>query len=282
MTSFGYFCISPVKKNGIIIGVLGVSVPTLYAHPAWLNLVLVCINFIESALSNLKENHFNEIPIETGADATSQLIASTVHDFKNPLSVIRGLGELGRITSKPEEIQSYFKRIIKQVDDLNDMVTELLSILKPDELARMSPIPIISEVVQEAEPICNTKGIRLNFTGESNRKVLLSEALFKRSINNLVTNAIQAMDNGGKINIKVKSQKDYIFIAINDTAGGIPEDIKDNIFEPFTFRRKGGTGLGLFMVYHSIVNTHRGEIWFETKYGQGTTFYIKLPTAYDY
>ncbi|HCJ57611.1 MAG TPA: two-component sensor histidine kinase, partial [Clostridiaceae bacterium] len=51
------------------------------------------------------------------------------------------------------------------------------------------------------------------------------------------------------------------------------------LFEPFSYRRSGGTGLGLFMAYHTITSTHKGELWYETEAGKGTTFYIKLPIA---
>lgn len=107
----------------------------------------------------------------------------------------------------------------------------------------------------------------------------MSENLFKRSIQNILINSIQLMDNGGQIEIETIIEGNYIIITIKDTAGGIPEDIKDSLFQVFTFRRGQGTGLGLFMVYHTITNTHKGKIWFKSKPDLGTTFFIKLPIA---
>ncbi|MFL0250183.1 ATP-binding protein [Clostridium neuense] len=278
--SYGPFtCIGvPIKINGKIIGGIDVCVPNRYAHPARLNLTTACVRSIETTIENKSSSTFNE-SCDKNLYATSELIATAVHDLKNPLAVIRGLGQLGKLTSDKNKVNSYFDRVIKQADELNTMVVELLSIFKPQKISPAKAGPIIKEVLDEFAPECEANGIKLKMIDNYNKYIAISEPLFKRAIRNLIANAVQAMDNGGSIEVKLEQKEDFVIISITDTAGGIPEELKSNLFEPFTFRRNGGTGLGLFMVYHTITNTHNGSIWFKTKPGKGTTFFIKLSTA---
>lgn len=274
-----FTCIGvPIRVNGKIIGGIDVCVPNEHAHPARINIAVACVNSIESTISAATSHPFG-VSSDMKLSAISELIATAVHDLKNPLAVIRGLGQLGKLTSDREKASSYFDRVIKESDELNDLVTELLSIFKPQELKHQRVSPLIREVLQEFEPECESKGITLNLVVVDDEYVDISEGLFKRAIRNLIVNAVQVMDNSGFIDVKIQSEKGFMIVSIKDTAGGIPEEMKENLFEPFTFRRSGGSGLGLFMVYHVITDTHRGQIWFETQAGNGTTFFIKLPTS---
>jgi transcriptional regulator of acetoin/glycerol metabolism len=268
----------PIRANGKIIGGIDVCVPNEYAHPARLNLTIACAHSIESTISSSTSQPFG-ISSDMKLSAASELIATAVHDLKNPLAVIRGLGQLGKLTTDKEKASSYFDRVIKQADELNNLVMELLDVFRPQEIIPMTLSPIIEEVIQEFEPEFDSKGITLIFDDYCDAYVNISESLFKRTIRNLITNAVQAIEDRGLIEIKIQLQEDFIVISIRDTAGGIPEEMRENLFEPFTFRRSGGTGLGLFMVYHSITNTHKGQVWFNTEGGEGTTFFIKLPVS---
>ncbi|MDT8718473.1 GAF domain-containing protein [Clostridium sp. 19966] len=268
----------PIIVNGKIIGSLDVAVPNKYAHPARLNLTIACVNSIQTTMADTVSHPFG-MSSDVSLSAASELIATAVHDLKNPLAVIRGLGQLGKLTSDKNKINAYFDKVIKQADELNTMVVELLSIFRPQEILPMKINPIVKEVIEEFQPECEAKGISLKFIDEYDRYANISEMLFRRVIRNLVANAFQASSENDFIEVKIEEKEQAVLISIKDTAGGIPEEIKDTLFQPFTFRRSGGTGLGLFMVYHAITNTHRGEIWFETKTGRGTTFFIQLPAA---
>lgn len=266
----------PIKNNGQVIGAISIRVPNEYGHQSKLQLVISCVNSIETTISNLKSNPFG-VSDEMKLSATSELMATLVHDLKNPLSVIRGLGELGKLSSDDNRINSYFNRIIKKTDEMNSLIVELLNIFKPQEFESLNANLVIKEILEGFTPSFRSKGITLNFVVNSNESIYISESLFKRAIENLLTNSVQIIDDGGLIEIKIESVKKFMIISIKDTAGGIPESIRVNIFEPFSFSRSGGTGLGLFMVYHTITNTHGGQVWFETKTGVGSTFFIKLP-----
>jgi len=99
---------------------------------------------------------------------------------------------------------------------------------------------------------------------------------FRRVIHNIATNACEAMANGGCFTISVDEQKDRFLIMLSDTGPGIPQDIRDDLFEPFvTTGKYSGTGLGLAMV-KKIIDEHGGLISFKTS-EKGTAFLIELP-----
>lgn len=95
---------------------------------------------------------------------------------------------------------------------------------------------------------------------------------------NLISNAIQAMDNKGKLTISIKNLQERIQVSIADTGIGIPEELHEKIFEPFFTTKKAGegTGIGLELVL-KIIEKHQGNLEFDSKVGVGTTFTITLP-----
>lgn len=104
---------------------------------------------------------------------------------------------------------------------------------------------------------------------------------------NLIVNAAHAIKETvkegqkGKITIRTRRQGEFVEISVTDTGNGIPEAIRDRIYEPFfTTKEVGkGTGQGLALAYTVIVKKHAGKIWFETEIGKGTTFFITLPVS---
>jgi signal transduction histidine kinase len=110
----------------------------------------------------------------------------------------------------------------------------------------------------------------------SSIELFIDPNLFERVFNNMITNSIQAMPDGGKIMIKSEDEDDYILIHIMDEGTGIPDEAKERIFTPLFTTKAKGTGLGL-AVCKRIIEAHGGYINFESNEGKGTTFTIQLP-----
>lgn len=269
---------TPITYENRVIGALSISLPIELAHPGKFCILVASVCSIAEKLK-ISNINFNKNLSDMNLSDSSEIISTIVHDLKNPLAVISGLSQLGRITKDKHTINNYFERIYSQTEEMNNMVIELLSIFKPVNLYPQNIFYIIEDVLLSYKPICDLKNIKLSCLHDENTSVIcnVSENLFRRAIENLINNAVQLIDKGGFIELQIKLEKDFIIISITDTAGGIPDEIKETLFEPFSFRRSGGTGLGLFMAYHTITYTHKGQIWFETEPGIGSTFFIKLP-----
>ncbi len=266
----------PIFRDSEVIGAINVSVLNEYAHPGRLTIAMLFVDAIEKELKKKARIRKNEEPSKKMLSA-AELMAIAVHDLKNPLASIRGLGQLGMMTSASKRERSYFERIIKQVDSLNNSVVDLLSIFKPEKPVRVNPDLIITEIIEEMKPACDISNITLVLKTDNKSDINLHVKVFRRAMENLIKNAAQALPDGGKIEIHINDKEDRILISIRDNGPGIPEQIKKSLFQPFVFRRKDGTGLGLYMVQHAITEVHGGEIWFESELGKGTVFYISLP-----
>ncbi|MTI85307.1 MAG: GAF domain-containing protein [Firmicutes bacterium] len=266
----------PIKiQNDKIVGALVISVPVEYAHPGCLNIAQACVNSIESHLNFIRPNAKNDQVDKLLA--TASLLSTTVHDIKNPLTTIRGLGQLGSMVSESDKERKYFQKIVDNVDSLTDMLNGLLGIFKEESFTPCSLVIVSQEIIEELRPVCNVQNINLEFSADDNVQIQLQVALFKRAIYNLLKNSIKAMPDGGKISLNIFKEKGKVLISIEDNGPGVPPEIQDKIFEPFVHGRQSGTGLGLYMVNYAITTVHKGRIWFNTKPGKGTTFYIEIP-----
>jgi signal transduction histidine kinase len=102
-------------------------------------------------------------------------------------------------------------------------------------------------------------------------------------LDNIIVNAIQSYNGqGGDVSIRVTQEGARLLITVSDSGNGIPEDVKDRLFkEMITTKGKHGTGLGLYMSHSTIKGMFRGDMWFESRVGQGTRFFIQLPLSDD-
>jgi signal transduction histidine kinase len=100
--------------------------------------------------------------------------------------------------------------------------------------------------------------------------------LLKQALLNIVINGAQAMENGGTLTLRVHRHDGEGQIEIQDTGAGIPAAIRDKIFNLYFTTKKTGTGIGLAMTYR-IMQLHNGSVHFDTRIGEGTTFYLTLP-----
>ena len=118
--------------------------------------------------------------------------------------------------------------------------------------------------------------VTLSLNLKSLPAISLEQTFTRRTLTNLINNAIQAMPNGGQLKIAAYQEKDNINIAVTDTGIGIPDKLKAKVFTPMFTTKAKGQGLGLAVVKR-LVEAQGGSISFESKVGLGTTFLIKLP-----
>lgn len=166
------------------------------------------------------------------------------------------------------------ERLSKMVKTLLDM-SELQTVARDEEIALDA---LVEEVLADLEPLAQKKGITL--TGNCEALTMTgSDILIYRLVYNLVENAIKYNRSDGQVTVTVAKKDQNIIFSVADTGNGIPEALKNKIFEPFfridksRSRALGGVGLGLALVYE-IVRVHNGNITVKDNPAGGTIFEI--------
>ncbi len=225
--------------------------------------------------------------------ALGQLSAGLAHEIRNPLGAIKGSAEILQDDYPPGHPKTeFFSILLREVDRLNDVVTNFLSFARPAAL-RSGPVEV-TLVLSALEGLISGKA-RVNrvqiFTSfhEGPSRLTADETLLKQAFLNIMLNALEAMPEGGDLTIStrlVSSQEvggpapterpEWLEIVFDDTGPGIPEDHLGRIFDPFFTTKKDGTGLGLAITYR-IIEDHHGTIRVFSQPGKGTTFVVRLP-----
>jgi two-component system nitrogen regulation sensor histidine kinase NtrY len=224
--------------------------------------------------------------------AWQEIAQRLAHEIKNPLTPIKLSAQ--RILKKYKASPGNFEQIldpaissiIREVDNLNDLLMEFKEFTRlPDlKFEEVSIKDLIEEVAGVYRDLSQNVSITIAMVKETDKhvKILLDRTQIKQVFANLFKNAIQAMQDGGEIHVSgdmvTKGYSSYYRIQIKDTGTGIDDEIKDKVFDPYFTTKRDGTGLGLSIV-ERIIFDHKGNIWFESKKGIGTTFYIDLPTG---
>jgi two-component system, NtrC family, sensor histidine kinase HydH len=209
-----------------------------------------------------------------------RLAAGVAHEIRNPLSSIRGFAQYFQQRLKGQEKeQEYAAIMIKEVDRLNRVITELLDFARPKEPHRESHR--LEELLGHSLKLLEPELIKRNVKVEKHVDPNLPPAMVDRdqlsqAFLNLLLNSLESMENGGKIEIALTNVPPKLQISIRDTGRGIPAEDVGKVFDPFFSTKRRGTGLGLSIVYQ-IVEIHGGDIQVESREGMGTTFRVTLP-----
>ncbi len=216
--------------------------------------------------------------------ALGEMAASVAHEIKNPLVSIGGYTR--RLHKKLDNGLSekrYTEAIIKEVGRLEGILDDILYFSKATKvvLEKFDVNRIIEETLTGMEDALKSQGIEVEKSLDGNLpEIPCDYQEIKQVFINLMTNAREAMGDGGRLTVKTvpvsQEDRDYIAIEIRDTGGGIPSEVLHNIFNPFFTTKGWGTGLGL-AICHRIVDGHGGAIEVNNDPGRGVTFTVKFP-----
>ncbi len=214
--------------------------------------------------------------------AIGQTAGMVGHDLRNPLQSIIGEVYLAKseLDSLPDGenkscLQESVQAIGEQVGYMDKIVSDLQTFVKPIE-AKMEIInlkPVITALLAQTD---FPKNIQASMQIDDKLIVNADAQLLKRVLINLVTNAVQAMPDGGELTIKAQTNDKKVQIIVEDTGTGIPEEIKSKIFTPLFTTKSKGQGFGL-AVCKRVIEAQGGTINFESQEGKGTKFIIELP-----
>lgn len=207
-----------------------------------------------------------------------QMAAGIAHEVRNPLTSIKGFIYLLKSNELKDE---YFDIVESELERINSIVGEFMVLAKPSVATFLEQdiTVLIKEIVTliNTQSILNNVQIFVEFESDL-PMVSCDKNQLKQVFLNLLKNSIEAMPQGGSIEVKVKEkEEDMISIQIIDEGIGIPTDQLPTLGEPFYTTKEKGTGLGLMTCY-KIIESHNGKLTIESKLNVGTMIEIILPT----
>lgn len=215
-----------------------------------------------------------------------QFTANAAHELRTPLALMQVQLDLYHSNSHPDndaDTVQMIKMVTEQNDRLNKMVKTLLDMSELQTVGRDDEIildALVDEVLEDLEPLAEGKNIRL--IGKCKDITMVgSDILIYRLVYNLVENAIKYNHSGGQVTVTADRKEKQVYLSVEDTGAGIPEELKERVFEPFfrvdksRSRELGGVGLGLALV-REIVRVHDGSITVKSNPSGGTIFEVVL------
>lgn len=225
------------------------------------------------------------------------LASGIAHEIKNPLAGIKALAQACEEEFEEDDSRiEYLTRIVRQVNRLDELLKTFFAYARPKKPDRQHHQ--ISIILREVTSLVSKKmkTSKVTYKEQFDRdlpEIMVDSQQMQQVFLNLILNAIEAMPNGGKLNIKANkieissgpvkgssslhnNGRTYVAVVIEDSGEGIPKEKLETIFDPFYTTKPAGLGLGLSIVYR-IIKEHQGEIHVDSRIGQGTTFTITLP-----
>jgi len=239
-----------------------------------------------SDLKEVQELHMRAERLE----AVAELSASLAHEIRNPLASIRSsVEQLARSKHADEDERFLSGLIVRESDRLSRLLSEFLDFARV-RATHFAPLDLHSVVVAvvrliRAHPDCRPDAV---ITVEGGHTLLEGdEDLLHRVVTNLVLNAVQAARGPVRVTVSVSAAQaseiphgtdleHAIRLQVRDNGPGIPEEVRERLFQPFVSGRSGGSGLGLAIVQRAV-EAHRGLVLVDSAPGSGTTFTIFLP-----
>jgi len=286
---FGEVHLSLMKEKGKTIGIQAIMIDITERKKMEEQLKEYTENLekiVEERTRKLKETQEQLLKAERLA-AIGETAAMVGHDLRNPLQVLINTVYLGKETVKSmpspcmelaekKGLGELFGTVGGQVEYMNKIVSDLQDYARPltPQLVETSLHQLINETLSTVT-IPETVKVSIEIK-EDFPKLMVDPTMMNRVFINLITNAVQAMPDGGQLTIGVSRTEEAAFISVEDTGAGIPEENLDRLFHPLFTTKPKGTGFGL-AVCKRLMEAHDGSITVESKVGKGSTFTVKIP-----
>jgi signal transduction histidine kinase len=215
-----------------------------------------------------------------------ELAGSIAHEIKNPLISIQGFAKRIEKSRKKDKVEEYAKLIDKEAERLSTVLVKLLEFSRMGEPKgeRLDLNDMLNDTVLFMEHhLTRFKNVELIVEKTPDLPPVKVEKIhIQQAIVNMMINAAQAMQGGGKILLRTGREGDWVYLSVTDTGTGIKEELLEKIFQPFftTKERGEGTGLGLSLSKR-LVEANQGIIEVRSKLGEGTTFRLLFPALAD-
>jgi two-component system, OmpR family, sensor histidine kinase VicK len=248
---------------------------------------------IVSALNKQINHQKNELEttldeLNNSSQEKDRILRTVAHDLRNPIG---GIVSLTNAMLDDDDVTEEQRSLLKLVSDTSNNSLELINEIL--EATNVSSTNASKEHVEINSLVNNSVEILSFKAAEKDQQIItelldhpknlfISQEKIWRVISNLISNAIKFSPNHANIRVKVANGNNEVKISVSDNGIGIPDEIKNEVFNIFTNAKRPGTageksfGLGL-SICQQIIENHNGKIWFESNVGAGTTFYVVLP-----
>ena len=230
--------------------------------------------------------------IEKFAAKKDSVLEILSHDLAGPLTNIKALSAILAEETKAygnEDVEKLIDSISRTSERSIHLIRDFVQqefLESANSLSTKRRVDIVKKIRESMDQYRDSeKHISKNFEfAASDEEIFMAvdDYKFMQVINNLLSNSLKFTPDGGKISVTVKDREDTVLFTVADNGVGIPAKFHDELFERFTHARRPGlrgepsTGLGMSII-KTIVEWHQGNIWFESKENEGTTFFIELP-----
>jgi len=214
--------------------------------------------------------------------AAGQIASGMAHEIKNPLAAIKTFSEfLPEKYDDPVFREKFFRIVPAEIQRINKIVQELSMFARPSPL-QLQPIrliPLIEDTLSLLSNQCLKQGVTVHAAFRDDGHVVQADPQqLKQVLLNLLLNSLEAMAQGGRLEVSTSVEGSRLTLRIADTGSGISPELQRRIWDPFFTTKARGMGLGLAIV-KGIVERHGGEITLSSAPGQGTTVQLQLPTS---
>ncbi len=234
-------------------------------------------------------NHMTE-QLQRVEQSRQEFVSNVSHELKTPLSSIKVLTEslMFQEDVPVEMYKEFFEDINSEVDRLNNIISDLLTLVRLDQreiplnIANVDINEMTQNILKRLTPLAKKKDIRLIYESHKDIIAEIDEVKFTLALTNLIENAIKYTPSGGEVGVVLQSDLQDAFISVQDTGIGIAKEEQSKIFERFyrtdktRNRETGGTGLGLAITYKTVI-MHNGSIQVESEEGKGSVFSVQFP-----
>jgi PAS domain S-box-containing protein len=285
-TNIGSELVAPLRIGEEVVGVLNLENAKKNAYTEEdARIVEMLASHVSSALNRLRildglhkevEDRTNELLVAEQMAAVGRISAMVAHDLRVPLQTISNASRL--IQQRPEKTPEMITYINSAVDRSVRMLEDLRLNTREEPL-RLTPTNLHALITQTIKEMQAAKGVEYDIRIDDGvGSVPLDPLKMRRVFDNLFRNAVEAMPEGGWITISARRVVDWLIIEVSDTGKGIPPEVKEKLFRPFSSTKISGLGLGLTYC-KKAVEAHGGTITVENVEGSGARFTIRVPVG---
>ncbi|WP_434399706.1 HAMP domain-containing histidine kinase [Planococcus sp. 11815] len=227
-----------------------------------------------------QEYLYNSLMRHEKMETVSHFAAAVSHELRNPLQSVKGFVQLLQEYEYPRAKQLEFQQtILEEIKVAEDLIDDYLIYAKPayGEMKRIEVEPELSHVIKIMTPYANARNVEIFMQGADAANPILGDSQkLHQALVNIIRNGIEAMPDGGKLQVELETSAQAVCVHIQDAGVGMTKEQVKRLGEPYFSNKSKGTGLGL-MVTYSILNQMGGEITVESEVGRGTKFTLEFP-----